>query len=287
MHGNQTRTILLPDGTALPAIGQGTWNMGEKQSSQEEEVRALRSGIELGMTVIDTAEMYAEGGAEVVTGKAISGHRDEVFLVSKVYPHHADRKQMITACERSLKRLGTDRLDLYLLHWRGGVPLEETVEALEQLKQSGKILRWGVSNLDTRDMQELWSLPEGPQCMVNQVLYHAASRGIEHDLLPWMRERSVPVMAYCPLAQGGRLRSELLEHPVIQKIAQDRGVTTSQIALAWVIRDGDVLAIPKAVQLNHVADNAAAVNIVLTQEELARLDEAFPAPKGKVPLDIV
>lgn len=287
MHGDATRTILLPDGTALPAIGQGTWNMGEKQSSQQEEVRALRSGIELGMTVIDTAEMYAEGGAEVVTGKAIAGYRDEVFLVSKVYPHHADRKQMITACERSLKRLGTDRLDLYLLHWRGGVPLEETVEALEQLKQSGKILRWGVSNLDTRDMQELWSLPEGAQCMVNQVLYHAASRGIEHDLLPWMRERSVPVMAYCPLAQGGRLRSELLEHPVIQKIAQDRGVTTPQIALAWVIRDGDVLAIPKAVQLNHVADNAAAVNIVLTQEELARLDEAFPAPKGKVPLDIV
>ncbi|WP_340019439.1 aldo/keto reductase [Paenibacillus sp. FSL H3-0457] len=287
MHGNQTRTILLPDGTALPAIGQGTWNMGEKQSSQQEEVRALRSGIELGMTVIDTAEMYAEGGAEVVTGKAISGLRDDVFLVSKVYPHHADRKQMITACERSLTRLGTDRLDLYLLHWRGGVPLEETVQALEQLKQSGKILRWGVSNLDTRDMQELWSLPEGSRCMVNQVLYHAASRGIEHDLLPWMRERNVPVMAYCPLAQGGRLRSELLEHPVIQKIAQDRGVTTSQIALAWVIRDGDVLAIPKAVQLNHVADNAAAVNIVLTPEERTCLDEAFPAPKGKVPLDIV
>ncbi|WP_442956197.1 aldo/keto reductase [Paenibacillus sp. USHLN196] len=287
MHGNQTRTILLPDGTALPAIGQGTWNMGEKQSSQEEEVRALRSGIELGMTVIDTAEMYAEGGAEVVTGKAISGCRDEVFLVSKVYPHHADRKQMITACERSLTRLGTDRLDLYLLHWRGGVPLEETVQALEQLKQSGKILRWGVSNLDTRDMQELWSLPEGSHCMVNQVLYHAASRGIEHDLLPWMRERRVPIMAYCPLAQGGRLRNELLEHPVIREIAQDRGVTTSQIALAWVIRDGDVLAIPKAVQLNHVADNAAAVNIVLTQEELTRLNEVFPAPKGKVPLDIV
>lgn len=287
LHGDQTRTILLPDGTALPAIGQGTWYMGEKQSSQEEEVRALRSGIELGMTVIDTAEMYAEGGAEVVTGKAISGLRDDVFLVSKVYPHHADRKQMITACERSLARLGTDRLDLYLLHWRGGIPLEETVQALEQLKQSGKILRWGVSNLDTRDMQELWSLPEGSQCMVNQVLYHAVSRGIEHDLLPWMRERNVPVMAYCPLAQGGRLRSEFLEHPVIQKIAQDRGVTTSQIALAWVIRDGDVLAIPKAVQLNHVADNAAAVNIVLTPEEWTQLDEAFPAPKGKVPLDIV
>ncbi|MFX3651245.1 MAG: aldo/keto reductase [Paenibacillus sp.] len=287
LHGDQTRTILLPDGTALPAIGQGTWYMGEKQSSQEEEVRALRSGIELGMTVIDTAEMYAEGGAEVVTGKAISGLRDEVFLVSKVYPHHADRKQMITACERSLARLGTDRLDMYLLHWRGGIPLEETVRALEQLKQSGKILRWGVSNLDTRDMQELWSLPEGSQCMVNQVLYHAVSRGIEHDLLPWMRERNVPVMAYCPLAQGGRLRSELLEHPVIQKIAKDRGVTTSQIALAWVIRDGDVLAIPKAVQLNHVADNAAAVNIVLTPEERNQLDEAFPAPKGKVPLDIV
>lgn len=183
-QGNQTRTIQLPDGTTLPAIGQGTWYMGEKQSSRREEVQALRYGIERGMTVIDTAEMYAEGGAEEVTGKAIADCRDDVFLVSKVYPHHADRKQMITACERSLSRLGTDRLDLYLLHWRGGVPLEETVEALEQLKQSGKILRWGVSNLDIEDMQELWNIPAGQHCAVNQVLYHAASRGIEYELLP-------------------------------------------------------------------------------------------------------
>jgi diketogulonate reductase-like aldo/keto reductase len=194
---------------------------------------------------------------------------------------------MITACERSLSRLGTDRLDLYLLHWRGGVPLEETVEAMEQLKQSGKILRWGVSNLDKEDMQELWNVPGGKHCAVNQVLYHAASRGIEYDLLPWLRERHVPVMAYCPLAQGGRLRKELLEHPTILDIARDRGVSPSQIALSWVIRDGDVLAIPKAVQLDHVAENAAAMHVTLTQNEVVRLDEAFPAPKGKVPLDIV
>ncbi|WP_405155528.1 aldo/keto reductase [Paenibacillus sp. FSL K6-0108] len=286
-QGNQTRTIQLPDGTTLPAIGQGTWYMGEKQSSRREEVQALRYGIERGMTVIDTAEMYAEGGAEEVTGEAIADCRDDVFLVSKVYPHHADRKQMITACERSLSRLGTDRLDLYLLHWRGGVPLEETVEALEQLKQSGKILRWGVSNLDTEDMQELWNIPAGQHCAVNQVLYHAASRGIEYELLPWLRERRIPVMAYCPLAQGGRLRKELLEHAVIQEIAKDRGVSPSQIALSWVIRDGDILAIPKAVQLEHVAENAAAMDIILTQDEIVRLNEAFPAPKGKVPLDIV
>ncbi|WP_413375804.1 aldo/keto reductase [Paenibacillus taichungensis] len=286
-QGNQTRTIQLPDGTTLPAIGQGTWYMGEKQSSRREEVQALRHGIERGMTVIDTAEMYAEGGAEEVTGEAIKDCRDDVFLVSKVYPHHADRKQMITACERSLSRLGTDRMDLYLLHWRGGVPLEETVEALEQLKQSGKILRWGVSNLDTEDMQELWNIPAGKHCAVNQVLYHAASRGIEYELLPWLRERRIPVMAYCPLAQGGRLRRELLEHSVIREIAKDRGVSPSQLALSWVIRDGDILAIPKAVQLNHVAENAAAMDVILTQNEMVRLNEAFPAPKGKVPLDIV
>jgi diketogulonate reductase-like aldo/keto reductase len=261
--------------------------MGEKQSSRREEVQALRHGIERGMTVIDTAEMYAEGGAEEVTGEAIKDCRDDVFLVSKVYPHHADRKQMITACERSLSRLGTDRLDLYLLHWRGGVPLEETVEALEQLKQSGKILRWGVSNLDTEDMQELWNVPSGQHCAVNQVLYHAASRGIEYELLPWLRERRIPVMAYCPLAQGGRLRKELLEHSVIREIAKDREVSPSQIALSWVIRDGDIMAIPKAVQLNHVAENAAAMDVILTQDEIVRLNEAFPAPKGKVPLDIV
>lgn len=286
-HGEKKRTVLLPDGTSLPAIGQGTWYMGEDRSARAQEVRALRNGIELGMTVIDTAEMYAEGGAEEVTGEAIAGCRDDVFLVSKVYPHHADRKQMVTACENSLRRLGTDRLDLYLLHWRGSVPLEETVQALEELKQAGKILRWGVSNLDTEDMQELWDIPAGQHCAVNQVLYHAASRGIERDLLPWLRERHVPVMAYCPLAQGGRLRTELLKHPVMRSIAAERGVTTSQIALSWVIRDGDVLAIPKAVQLSHVAENAAAMDIVLTNEEVGRLNEAFPAPTGKVPLDIV
>ncbi|UPK45087.1 aldo/keto reductase [Paenibacillus pabuli] len=286
-QGNQARTVQLPDGTILPAIGQGTWYMGEQQSRRREEVEALRYGIERGMTVIDTAEMYAEGGAEEVTGEAIADCRDDVFLVSKVYPHHADRKQMMTACERSLSRLGTDRLDLYLLHWRGGVPLEETVEALEQLKQSGKILRWGVSNLDTEDMLELWNISDGQHCAVNQVLYHAASRGIEYELLPWLRERRIPVMAYCPLAQGGRLRKELLEHSVIREIARERELSPSQIALSWVIRGGDILAIPKAVQLNHVAENAAAMDVILTEDEVVRLNEAFSAPKRKMPLDIV
>jgi len=281
------RTVRLPDGTELPAIGQGTWYMGESSHQRDNEVRALQSGLELGMTLIDTAEMYADGRAEEVTGEAIKGRRDEAFIVSKVYPHHAGRKHMQTACENSLKRLNTDRIDLYLLHWRGHIPLEETVQELERLKGSGKILRWGVSNLDTEDMEELWGIHGGEQCATNQVLYHAASRGIEHDLLPWQRERHIPVMAYCPLAQGGRLRRDLLEHPVIRDIASARAVRPAQIALSWVIRDGDVLAIPKAVQPDHVADNAAAMDIVLTAEELERINKAFPAPGRKVPLDMV
>ncbi|GGA27189.1 aldo/keto reductase [Paenibacillus physcomitrellae] len=281
------RQVELTPGNRVPAIGQGTWYMGEKADQRKQEVYALQLGIDLGMTVIDTAEMYAEGGAERVVGEAVQGRRDQVFIVSKVYPHHAAGSQMQRACDQSLKRLGTDCIDLYLLHWRGDIPLEETVTAMEGLRQSGKIRAWGVSNLDTADMEELWSLPGGDQCAANQVLYHAASRGIEVDLLPWARQHHVPTMAYCPLAQGGQLRRELLTHPVIGRIAKERGATPAQIALAWVIREDDILAIPKAVQPQHVKDNAAAADIRLTARELADMDGVFPAPASKVPLDIV
>ncbi|WP_223068911.1 aldo/keto reductase [Paenibacillus caui] len=281
------RRIVKLAGLQVPAIGQGTWFMGEKDSLRRQEVRALQTGIDLGMTLIDTAEMYAEGGAEKIVGEAVAGRREKVYLVSKVYPHNAGGRKMLQACERSLKRLGTDYIDLYLLHWRGSIPLEDTVEAMERLKQDGKIRAFGVSNLDTADMEELWEIPGGGGCVTNQVLYHAASRGIEVDLLPWARRHGLPTMAYCPLAQGGRLRRELLEHPVMLELADSRGVTTAQIALAWVIRSRDVIAIPKAVQDRHIKENAAAAEILLTQEELDRIDHAFPAPANKVSLDIV
>ncbi|MBF7955540.1 aldo/keto reductase [Rahnella victoriana] len=283
----KANTVQFPDGTTVPAIGQGTWYMGERNSDIRSEVKALQQGLDAGMTLIDTAEMYADGGAERVVGEAIAGRRDEVFLVSKVYPHHAGGAKAIAACEQSLKRLQTDCIDLYLLHWRGSIPLHDTVAAMEKLQQSGKIRRWGVSNLDTDDMQALWKIPGGNECMTNQVLYHAAARGIEFDLLPWCEEHSVPVMAYCPLAQAGKLRHDVLTAPVMMDIAQARGVSSSQIALAWVIRSGNVIAIPKAVQPRHVKDNAAALTLSLTADEIARIDAAFPAPRHKMPLDMV
>ncbi|MFD3231053.1 aldo/keto reductase [Rahnella aceris] len=283
----KAQTVQLPDGTTVPAIGQGTWYMGERNSDLRAEVKALQQGLDAGMTLIDTAEMYADGGAERVVGEAISGRRDDVFLVSKVYPHHAGGAKAIAACEQSLKRLKTDCLDLYLLHWRGSIPLHDTVAAMEKLQQSGKIRRWGVSNLDTDDMQALWKIPGGNACMTNQVLYHAAARGIEFDLLPWCEEHSVPVMAYCPLAQAGKLRHDVLTAPVMQEIANARGVSSAQIALAWVTRTGNVIAIPKAVQPQHVKDNAAALTLSLTADEIARIDTVFPAPNHKTPLDMV
>lgn len=283
----KAKTVQLPDGTTVPAIGQGTWYMGERNSDLRAEVKALQQGLDAGMTLIDTAEMYADGGAESVVGEAISGRRDDVFLVSKVYPHHAGGAKAIAACEQSLKRLKTDCLDLYLLHWRGSIPLHDTVAAMEKLQQSGKIRRWGVSNLDTDDMQALWKIPGGNACMTNQVLYHAAARGIEFDLLPWCEEHSVPVMAYCPLAQAGKLRHDVLTAPVMQEIANARGVSSAQIALAWVTRTGNVIAIPKAVQPQHVKDNAAALTLSLTADEIARIDTVFPAPNHKTPLDMV
>ncbi len=283
----KAKTVQFPDGATVPAIGQGTWYMGERNSDLRAEVKALQQGLGAGMTLIDTAEMYADGGAERVVGEAIAGRRDAAFLVSKVYPHHAGGAKAIAACEQSLKRLKTECIDLYLLHWRGSIPLHDTVAAMETLQASGKIRRWGVSNLDTDDMQALWKIPGGQACMTNQVLYHAAARGIEFDLLPWCEEHGVPVMAYCPLAQAGKLRHDVLTSAVMQDIASARGVSSSQVALAWVTRTGNVIAIPKAVQPQHVKDNAAALTLSLTEDEIARIDAAFPAPNHKTPLDMV
>ncbi|GGJ04455.1 aldo/keto reductase [Paenibacillus hunanensis] len=281
------QTITLPDGTVLPAIGQGTWNMGDDASRRTEEIAALQAGIDAGMTLIDTAEMYGEGRSEELIGEAIRGRRDEVFLVSKVYPHHAGGKKLVQSCEQSLKRLGTDHLDLYLLHWRGRIPLQETVEGMQRLIEDGKIRRWGVSNLDVDDMNELMRIKGAEQCVVNQVLYHLGSRGIEYDLLPWQQEHRMPVMAYSPLAQAGSLRRELIQHPVVQQIADEQDAEPFQIMLSWCIRSGSVMAIPKASTVEHASSNAEAANIKLSEQQLRQLDEAFPAPQHKVPLDMI
>ena len=282
-----TARNILFCGQSLPAIGQGTWYMGENATRRQQEVAALRAGIERGLTVIDTAEMYAEGGAEKRVGEAIRGLRDKVFLVSKVYPWNAGGKQLVSACEGSLRRLGTEIIDLYLLHWRGGFELAETVEGMQALIAQGKIRHWGVSNLDVDDMQELWSVEGGAGCAANQVLYHLASRGIEYSLLPWCQSRTVPVMAYCPLAQAGRLRSGLLADATVQRIAYEHQATPAQVLLAWVIHHHGVMAIPKAATIDHVEENAAALQLTLTAEDITRLERAFPAPETKIALDVV
>lgn len=266
-------------GSTVPVIGQGTWHMGERPGSKAAEVSALQQGIELGMTLIDTAEMYAEGGAEEVVGQAIAGRRDKVFVVSKVYPHNASRAGIPAACERSLRRLGSDYIDLYLLHWRGSYALEETVDAFERLRQDGKIGRWGVSNFDVEDLTEL----ANPECATNQVLYNPGARGIEYDLLPWSQSHQLPTMAYCPLAQAGGL----LQHRVMAQIAERHGVTPAQVSLAWVIRSEGVIAIPKAVDPAHVRLNAEAAALVLDSEDLRAIDQAFPAPTRKQRLAMV
>ncbi|WEJ85830.1 aldo/keto reductase [Kluyvera intermedia] len=274
-------------GMRLPAIGQGTWYMGENAANRRQEVAALSAGIAQGLTLIDTAEMYAEGGAEEVVGEAIRGQRDEVFLVSKVYPWNAGGQKIVTACEASLRRLGTETIDLYLLHWRGCFELAETVEGMQALVAQGKIRHWGVSNLDLADMHELFQVDGSAACAANQVLYHLASRGIEYDLLPWCQSHAIPVMAYCPLAQAGRLRSGLLADSTVLDIASAHRATAAQILLAWVIHHQGVMAIPKAATVAHVEENAAALNIALTAEDLSRLDKAFPAPGRRVALDVV
>ena len=282
------KNVLFAGETTLPAIGQGTWYMGENDRQRQKEVDALRAGIDLGLGLIDTAEMYADGGAEEVVGEALRGGlRDKVYLVSKVYPWNAGGKKAIAACEASLRRLNTDYLDLYLLHWRGNFSLAETVEVMETLIAQGKIRRWGVSNLDYGDMQELWRVQGGSACVTDQVLYHLGSRGIEYDLLPWCQEKQMPVMAYCPLAQAGRLRDGLIHNGVVEDIAAAHNASAAQILLAWVISHKGVMAIPKAASVAHVEENAAALKITLTADDLARLDKTFPAPGRKTPLDVV
>ncbi len=276
------RTVRLPDGTEVPALGLGTWHMGERGSAAKAEAAAVKLGIELGMTLIDTAEMYGNGAAEEVVAEASQGQRDGLFIVSKVYPQNASRAGVPAACERSLKRLRTDRIDLYLLHWRGSHPLAETVEAFEALRAAGKIRYWGVSNFDTRDMEELVRVPGGVQCASNQVLYHVGSRGIEYDLLPWCTEHKIPLMAYSPLGQGGRL----LQSKALATVAKRHNATAGQIAIAWSMRHGSVITIPKASDLRHVRENAAAGAITLSDADLATIDAAHPEPGRKQSLDI-
>lgn len=254
--------------------------MGERKSERTREIAALQLGLDLGMTLIDTAEMYGDGGAEEIVGAAIRGRREQVFIVSKVTPHNASARGTIAACERSLKRLAIDRIDLYLLHWRGSHPLADTVSAFEKLKSAGKIGAWGVSNLDTDDMDELVTLDGGGNCAANQVLFNLAERGIEWDLLPWCRQRRVPVMAYCPVDQGGRM----LRSGMLKQVGERHGATTAQVALAWLVRQAGVIAIPKAVSEVHIRANRAALDIELTAADLADLDQAFPPPGRKVPL---
>jgi diketogulonate reductase-like aldo/keto reductase len=268
------RTLSLPDGTPVPVLGLGTWGMGEAGTRGADIVASLRLGLSLGMSLIDTAEMYGDGGAEEVVGEAIEGRRDQVFLVSKVYPHNASRRKVVTACERSLKRLGTDRLDLYLLHWREDVPLHETVEGFEALRAAGKIRRWGVSNFDVGDLEDLWRIPDGGACATNQVLYNLMRRNVETALLPWCREHRMPIMAYSPIEQG-----KLLTKPALTSIAAARGVSAARIALAWLLRQENVIVIPKAADPDHVRDNCAALDLDLSAEELATLDRAFPRPR--------
>lgn len=279
--------FLTASGKAVGRIGQGTWYLGENPAAAGSERNALRTGIEAGMNLIDTAEMYGEGAAEELVGSAVQGYdRQALYLVSKVYPFNAGRGNIFTSCENSLRRMRTDYLDLYLLHWRGSVPLAETVECMEQLKARGRIRAWGVSNLDVADMREVLAVPGGQECAANQVLYHLGSRGIEYQLLPMMQEKNIPVMAYCPLAQAGRLRRGLLAHSAVQKAAFAHGVSSSQVLLAFLLARPGVLPIPRTGQPAHAGDNAAAMQLQLTADELAALDRAFPAPSRKVPLDI-
>ncbi|MCA7083940.1 aldo/keto reductase [Cupriavidus sp. DB3] len=276
------KQVLLPCGERVPALGMGTWNIGDDPARRAEEIATLRLGLDLGLRLIDTAEMYGEGLSEELVGEAIAGRRDEVFLVTKVYPHNAGRRDAVAACERSLRRLGTDRIDLYLLHWRGGVPLAETIEAFLALQQAGKIRHFGVSNLDLDDMRELWKVPGGDRVQTNQLLYNLGRRGIEWDLLPWLRERGVPVMAYSPIEQA-----RLLRHAGLKKFAARHGIAPAQAALAWLLARDGVIAIPKTGRRDALRENAAAVSIALDAAQLAELDALFPPPRGPRPLEML
>jgi len=274
------KSARLPDGRDLPVLGLGTWKMGEDRARTADEVRVVQRALELGISLIDTAEIYASGGSERVVGEAIQGRRDQVFLVTKVAPSNASRRGTIRACEGSLKRLGTEVIDLYLLHWIGGTPVAETIEAFETLKAAGKIRAWGVSNFDTDDME---AIPADAQCAANQVLYNPQSRGIEFNLLPYCQAHGIPVMAYTPLGQSGRV----LKHAAILEIAERHGATPAQVALAWSIRQPGVVTIPKTATLARVEENLGAVNLTLTEADLADIDRAFPPPRAKRSLEMI
>jgi diketogulonate reductase-like aldo/keto reductase len=276
------RSIPLPSGEKIAALGQGTWHFAENPARRPDEIAAIKLGLDLGMTVIDTAEMYSDGAAEVLVGEAIAGRRSEVFLVDKVLPHHATRVGTVRACEASLKRLGVDCIDLYLLHWRGRIPLVDTIEGFADLKRDGMIRHWGVSNFDIDDMVELAGIPGGDEVQTNQILYNLARRGPEYALLPWLAQHGIPAMAYSPIEQG-----RLLEHEALQPIARRHNATPAQVALAWVLQHDGVNAIPRAGTLSHVRQNAAARDIELTRDDLHALDRAFPPPTRPRPLEIL
>jgi diketogulonate reductase-like aldo/keto reductase len=276
------KTVSLPDGERVPAYGQGTWNVGENRATRAEEIATLRLGLDLGATLIDTAEMYGDGRSEQIVAEAISGRRDEVFLVSKVLPNHATRSGAVKACEQSLKRLKTDRLDLYLLHWRGSVPFAETLEALVALKSAGKIRHYGVSNLDLADMQEMWALNGGTAIATDQLLYNLTRRGIEWDLLPWLRERHIPVMAYSPLEQAG-----LLDDRRLAAFARDHGMTPAQVALAWLLARDDIIVIPKTGRRERLRENLGALEHTLGAAQLSELDRLFPPPTAPRALEML
>ena len=280
--GDQSRFVTLRGGERVPALGQGTWHMGEDRRRAAEEASALRLGIELGMTLIDTAEMYGSGAAEEVVARAADGVRDKLFIVSKVYPHNASRTGVVAACERSLKRLATDRIDLYLLHWRGSIPLAETLDGFQRLQREGKIRHYGVSNFDRADMEEWVALKGGDTVTANQVLYNLTRRGPEWDLVPWCREHKVAIMAYTPLGSGSMLGNRGLG-----EIARRHSATPAQIALAWLLRQEGTIVIPKAARPEHVRENRGALDVVLTEEDLAALDRAFPPPKGRSSLGML
>ena len=279
--------ITLANGAVVPALGQGTWYLGEQRNHRQQEIEGIRKGVEAGMTLIDTAEMYGNGAAEDMLGEALSTlDRSKLFLVSKVLPGNAGGSRMRAALEGSLSRMGVSYLDLYLYHWRGRYPLRETVMRLEELRNEGLIKAWGVSNFDIDDMEELWDIPEGRNCQVNQVLYHTGSRGIEYSLLPWMRKHNVALMSYCPLAQAGSLRRGLFENRTLESLAEKYHATVPEIMLAWNIRDGHTIAIPRSSKAAHTLSNAHADQIELTEEDYQLIDKVYPAPTYKMPLDM-
>jgi diketogulonate reductase-like aldo/keto reductase len=275
------RAVKLKSGQSMPVFGLGTWRMGERAAARKDEADVLRYGLDRGITLIDTAEMYGEGGAEEVVADAIAGRRDGAFIVSKVYPHNASRQGVKQACERSLKRLRTDRIDVYLLHWRGSIPLAETVAGFEELRKAGKVVSWGVSNLGVNDMKELAGIPAGENCTVDQLLYNLQERGLEFDLLPLCRQRQIPLMAYSPLFQG-----DLKSKKALAEVAARHGKTAAQIALAWCLRHPDVVVIPKTAKKHRIDENLGALDIKLSADDLATLDRSFPPPTKAMPLSV-